>query len=93
MSFTTVEYYIQAHEPTAIMNCYILKKAWERFADDADSIPKRMHLQTFSITSTIFIKTLFNRDLNRGRLVYMFSLRFSKSKFFEATCQSFPRIS
>ena len=25
---------------------------------------------------------LFNRDLNRGCLVYMFSLRFSESKFF-----------
>ena len=25
---------------------------------------------------------LFNRDLNRGCLVYMFSLRFSGSKFF-----------
>ena len=35
----------------------------------------------------------FNRDLNRGCLVYMFSLRFSGSKFFEVTCHTFPRIS
>ena len=31
---------------------------------------------------------LFNHDLNRVCLVYMFPLRFSGSKFFEATCHS-----
>ena len=34
-----------------------------------------------SAISTLFILLLFNRDLNRGFLVYMFSLRFSGSKF------------
>ena len=29
----------------------------------------------------LIVATLFNRDLNRGCLVFMFSLRFSRSKF------------
>ena len=29
----------------------------------------------------VLIQSLFNRDLNRGCLIYMFSLRFSGSKF------------
>ena len=40
-----------------------------------------------------FFMKLFNRDLNQGCLVYMFPLSFSGSKFFEATCYSFPQIS
>ena len=37
------------------------------------------------------ITKFFNRALNRGCLVDMFSLRFSGSKFFEATGHSFPK--
>ena len=34
---------------------------------------------------------LFNCDLKRSCLVYMFTLYFSESKLFEATFHSFPR--
>ena len=43
------------------------------------------------MSSTVFIrKESFNRDLNRGCFVCMFSLRFSGNKFFEASCHAFP---
>ena len=35
----------------------------------------------FPIHLLLLLLILFNRDLNRGCLVYMFSLRFSGSKF------------
>ena len=79
MSFTTVEYYIQAHEPTAIMNCYILKKAWERFADDADSIPKRMHLQNvFHHINNLHQNIIQSRFKSRSFGLHVFFAFFKK---------------
>ena len=42
------------------------------------------------LINQILVFSLTNRVLNHGCLVYMFLLRFSGSKFFEATCCSFP---
>ena len=58
-SSITWKMYVQAHERTAISTALHPPKAWEGFADDVYFIPIwNVHtLKTFSITSTISIKT------------------------------------
>ena len=45
------------------------------------------------IIMKVFSFIFLNHDLNRDCLVYMFSMHFSGSKFFDATYHSFPQIS
>ena len=54
---TAAETYMQAHEQTGASTTLHPLKVWQQFVDDVCFILKRTHLQTFSITSAIFIKT------------------------------------
>ena len=57
-SSTATEIHMQAHEHTSMSTALYPPKVWEKFVDDVYSILKRTHLVNFSISSTIFIKTL-----------------------------------
>ena len=57
-SSTTTEIHMQTHEHTSMSTALYPPKVWEKFVDDVYSILKRTHLVNFSISSTIFIKTL-----------------------------------
>ena len=56
-SSTTAKIYLQALEQTAISMALHPPKVWEQVVGDVYSILKCTHLETSSITSTIFIKT------------------------------------
>ena len=55
-SSTTTNIYMQAYERTPITMALHPPEVWEQFFEDVYSILKRMHLNFFSIISTIFIK-------------------------------------
>ena len=55
-SSTTTNIYMQAYERTPITMALHPPEVWEQFVEDVYSILKRMHLNFFSIISTIFIK-------------------------------------
>ena len=55
----------------------VLSKETFKFLGIVQDVP-----HVFVTNVVILMRRLFNRDLNRGCLVHMFSLRFSGSKFF-----------
>ena len=57
-TLTTAKICVQGHKETTISTALHPPKVWERFNDVVYSVLKCMHLEFFSISSTIFIKTL-----------------------------------
>ena len=69
-------------------DCYILGSGENKREFSNETPLKDTELNKFSV---IYIELVYS--ITCSCLVYMFPLRFSGSKFFEATCYSFPRIS
>ena len=69
-------------------DCYILGKGENKSEFSNETPLKDTELNKISVS---YIELVYS--IICSSLVYMFPLRFLGSKFFEATCYSFPRIS